>query len=498
VSRFVLALDQGTTSSRAILFDREGAVAAIDQHEFPQHFPKPGWVEHDPAEIWDSQLRAARGALGKAGASGADVAAIGITNQRETALVWDRKTGEPIHRAIVWQSRQTAPICERLRAEGLEPEVRARTGLVVDAYFSGTKVRFILDAVPGAQARAERGELAFGTIDSWIVHRLTKGRVHATEYSNVSRTMLYDIHARAWDERLLGALGVPRALLPAVHASSGVLGESDPDWFGRAIPIAGMAGDQQAALFGQGCFEAGRAKNTYGTGCFLLLNTGTQPRASTTGLLTTIAWGVDGRVEYALEGSIFVAGAAVQWLRDGLRVVADAAETAAAARAVPDSGGVYVVPAFVGLGAPYWDERARGTVIGITRGTTREHLIRATLEAIAFQTRDVVECMGRDAAVPLARLRVDGGACRNDFLMQLQADLLGVPVERPAMLEVTAFGAAALAGLAVGFWRDRRELESVMGQGAARFEPVLDAARREELYAGWQRAVERSRGWADA
>jgi glycerol kinase len=498
VSRFVLALDQGTTSSRAILFDREGRVAAVEQHEFPQHFPKPGWVEHDPAEIWDSQLRAARGALGKAGASAADVAAIGITNQRETTVVWDRATGEPIHRAIVWQSRQTAPICERLRADGLEPEVRARTGLVVDAYFSGTKVRFILDAVPGAQARAERGELAFGTVDSWLLHRLTKGRVHATEPSNVSRTMLYDIHARDWDPRLLEALRVPRAVLPAVGESSGVLGESDPSWFGRAIPIAGMAGDQQAALFGQGCFEPGRAKNTYGTGCFLLLHTGSKPRASTTGLLTTIAWGVGGQVEYALEGSIFVGGAAVQWLRDGLRLVADAADTDAAARAVPDSGGVYVVPAFVGLGAPYWDERARGAIVGITRGTTREHLIRATLEAIAFQTRDVVECMARDAELPLETLRVDGGACRNDFLMQLQADLLGVPVERPAMLEVTAFGAAALAGLAVGFWRDRAELEAVMGQGATRFAPALDADRREALYAGWQRAVERSRNWADA
>jgi glycerol kinase len=352
--------------------------------------------------------------------------------------------------------------------------------------------------VPGAQARAERGELAFGTIDAWILHRLTKGRVHATEFSNASRTMLYDIHARDWDERLLGALRVPRAMLPAVRESSGVVGECDRDWFGRPIPIAGMAGDQQAALFGQGCFQPGRAKNTYGTGCFLLLHTGEQARASTNGLLTTIAWGVGGRVEYALEGSIFVGGAAVQWLRDGLRIVADAAETEAAARAVPDSGGVYVVPAFVGLGAPYWDERARGTIVGLTRGTTREHLIRATLEAIAFQTRDVVDCMARDAALPLAKLRVDGGACRNDFLMQLQADLLGVPVERPAMLEVTAFGAAALAGLAVGFWRDRAELEAVMGQGATRFEPALDAARRDALYAGWQRAVERSRGWADA
>lgn len=495
MSRYVLALDQGTTSSRALLFDRDGAVVASDQHEFPQHFPKPGWVEHDPAEIWDSQLRAARGVLAKAKASAADVAAIGITNQRETTVVWDRATGEPIHRAIVWQSRQTAPICERLRADGLEPEVRARTGLVVDAYFSGTKVRFILDAVPGAQARAERGELAFGTIDSFLLHKLTKGRVHATEFSNASRTMLYDIHERDWNDRLLEALRVPRAILPDVRESSAILGETDPEWFGRAIPIAGMAGDQQAALFGQGCFEPGLAKNTYGTGCFLLLNTGAVPKPSTTGLLTTIAWGVGGAVEYALEGSVFVAGAAVQWLRDGLRLVDDAAETEAAARKVEDSGGVYMVPAFVGLGAPYWDERARGTIVGLTRGTTREHIIRATLESIAYQTRDVVECMATDANLALAVLRVDGGACRNDFLMQMQADVLGVPVERPGMLEVTAFGAAALAGLAVGFWRDRNELRSVTTHGATRFEPVADATRRDALYAGWKRAVERSRNW---
>ncbi|RIL05431.1 MAG: glycerol kinase [Proteobacteria bacterium] len=498
MSRFVLALDQGTTSSRAILFDRDGSVAAVAQQEFPQHFPKPGWVEHDPAEIWESQLAAARGALGKAGASAADVAAIGITNQRETAVVWDRASGEPIHRAIVWQSRQTTPICDRLRAEGLEAHVRARTGLVIDAYFSATKVRFVLDAVPGAQQRAERGELAFGTVDAWLLHRLTKGAVHATESSNASRTMLYDIHACDWDPVLLDALRVPREMLPAVRASSGVFAETHPDWFGRPIPIAGIAGDQQAALFGQGCFEAGRAKNTYGTGCFLLQNTGSEPRASKTGLVTTIAWSVDGRVEYALEGSVFVAGAAVQWLRDGLRLVSEAAETEAAARSVSDSGGVYVVPAFVGLGAPYWDERARGTIVGITRGTTREHLIRATLEAIAFQTRDVVECMGLDAGLPLARLCVDGGACRNDFLMQLQADLLGVPVVRPGMLEVTAFGAAALAGLAAGFWRDRAELESVTGRGATRFDPALGADQRDALYAGWRRAVERSRDWETA
>jgi glycerol kinase len=498
VSRWILALDQGTTSSRALLFDREGRVVAVDQHEFPQHFPKPGWVEHDPDDIWSSQLRAAHGVLAKAGGGGADVAAIGITNQRETALVWDRSSGRPIHRAIVWQSRQTAPICEGLRAAGLEGEVRARTGLVIDAYFSATKIRFILDAVPGAQARAERGELAFGTVDSWLVHRLTKGAVHVTDASNASRTMLYDIHARDWAPGLLEALHVPRSLLPAVRDSSGVVAETDPEWFGRAIPIAGIAGDQQAALFGQGCFEPGRAKNTYGTGSFLLLHTGETPRASRSGLITTIAWALGGRCEYALEGSIFVTGAAVQWLRDGLRVLSDASESEAAARSVPDTGGVYLVPAFVGLGAPYWDERARGTIVGITRGTSREHLIRAALESIAFQTRDVMECMAADAGLRPGPLRVDGGACRNDFLMQLQADVLGVAVERPRMLEVTAFGAAALAGLAVGFWRDRREVESVTGAGATRFEPRLAPERRETLYAGWKRAVERARGWADA
>jgi glycerol kinase len=493
--RFVLALDQGTTSSRAILFDARGGVAAVDQHEFTQHFPKPGWVEHDPREIWETQLRAARGVLGKAGARASDVAAIGITNQRETTLVWDRRTGEPIHRAIVWQSRQTAELCAELRSRGLEDEVRRRTGLVIDAYFSATKIRFILDAVPGAQARAERGELAFGTVDSWLLHRLTGARVHATEPSNASRTMLYDIHARDWSDLLLSELRLPRALLPEVRDSSGRFGETDSEWLGAPVPIAGVAGDQQAALFGQGCFTPGSAKNTYGTGCFLLMNTGAQPATSKSGLITTIAWGLDGGVEYALEGSIFVAGAAVQWLRDGLGLVRDAAETEAAARSVEDTGGVYLVPAFVGLGAPYWDERARGAIVGLTRGTTRAHLIRATLESIAYQSRDVVECFSRDAGLALDTLRVDGGACRNDFLMQFQADVLGVPVQRPPVLEVTALGAAALAGLAVGFWRDRRELAAVTGTGATRFEPRMPPARREELVAGWRRAVERARGW---
>jgi len=492
--KYVLALDQGTTSSRAILFDRAGEVVALEQHEFPQHFPRPGWVHHDPEEIWESQLRAARGAMDAAGASAGDVAAIGITNQRETALVWDRATGRAIHPAIVWQSRQTAPICEALRERGLQEVVRQRTGLVIDAYFSGTKVRFILDAVPDAQRRAEAGELAFGTVDTWLVHRLTRGRVHATEYANASRTMLYDIHGLRWDEGLLSELGVPAAMLPEVRDTSGVLGVTDPEWLGGEIPIAGMAGDQQAALFGQGCFAPGSAKNTYGTGCFLLMNTGTEAPSSKTGLVTTIAWGLGGRVEYALEGSVFVAGAAVQWLRDGLGMVATAAETDAVARSVPDAGGVYLVPAFVGLGAPYWDERARGVLAGLTRGTTRAHVVRATLESIAYQSRDLVECIATDAGFRPQSLRVDGGASANDFLMQFQADLLGIPVERPAQRETTALGAAALAGLATGFWSDRSELARPV-RIERRFEPTMPEAERDALHHGWKRAVERARGW---
>jgi len=495
MTRYVMALDQGTTSSRAILFDRDGRIAAVDQLEFTQHFPKPGWVEHDADEIWESQLAAARNALAKAGATGKDLAAIGITNQRETTVVWERETGAPIHRAIVWQSRQTTPICDALRAQGLADEVRERTGLVIDAYFSGTKVRFILDAVEGAQERAARGELAMGTVDAWLLYRLTKGRVHATEYSNASRTLLYNVHERCWDERMLEALSVPRAMLPEVRDSSGVFGAADPEWFGAEVPVAGMAGDQQAALFGQRCYRPGRAKNTYGTGSFLLMNTGGQAVRSESGLLTTIGWGIGGRVEYALEGSIFVTGSAVQWLRDGLGVIADAAESEALAASVEDTGDAYLVPAFTGLGAPYWDERARGAFVGITRGTTRAHLVRATLEAIAYQTRDVVECVRADSGIALDTLRVDGGAAANDFLMQFQADVLGTPVERPALLEVTAFGAAALAGIAVGFWDGPGALPGE-GDALTLFAPRMDAGRREALYAGWKRAVERSRDWA--
>ena len=495
MSSFILALDQGTTSSRALLFDEVGVIRGVEQFKFAQSFPEPGWVEHDPLEIWDSQLRAARGALDKAGVAGRDIAAIGITNQRETTVVWDRRTGEPIHPAIVWQSRQSSGVCDRMRSDGLEEEVRARTGLLIDAYFSGTKIRFILDAVEGAQARAEAGELCFGTIDSWLVHKLTGGRVFVTEPSNASRTLLYNIHEGAWDDFLLDALRIPRAMLPEVCDSSGVVGETDPSIFGATIPIAGIAGDQQSALFGQGCVREGLAKNTYGTGCFLLMNTGSEAPRSKAGLVTTVAWRREGRLEYALEGSIFVAGSAVQWLRDGLEFVSHVAETDALARSVPDSEGVYVVPAFVGLGAPYWDEAARGTIVGITRGTTRAHITRATLESIAFQTRDVTDAMRSDSGIAPAQLRVDGGACENDFLMQFQADILGIPVERPEVLEATAMGAAVLAGLGIGFWRDRSELEARLGP-ATIFEPAMSVDEREGRYRGWQRAVERSRVWA--
>jgi len=497
MTRFAMALDQGTTSSRAILFERDGSIAAVDQYEFPQRFPKPGWVEHDPLEIWESQLRAARGVLEKARAQASEVAAIGITNQRETAVVWDRATGEPIHPAIVWQSRQTASICDELRSRGLEDEVRKRTGLVIDAYFSATKVRFILDAVDGAQQRAERGELAFGTVDSWLLYKLTGGRVHATEVSNASRTLIYNIHDRQWDDLLLGELRIPRAMLPEVRDSSGIFGAAESEWLGAEIPIAGIAGDQQAALFGQGCTAPGLAKNTYGTGCFLLMNTGGDAPASSSGLVTTIAWSIGGRVEYALEGSVFVAGAAVQWLRDGIGLIEEACDSETAAQSVDDTGGVYLVPAFVGLGAPYWDERARGVIVGLTRGTTRDHIVRAVLESIAYQTRDVVECVRADSGLELDTLRVDGGAAINDFLMQFQADILGVRVERPPELEASAFGVALLAGLGVGFWSDRSDLESA-DERVQVFEPKLGAERREALYAGWKRAVERSRDWEEA
>ncbi len=496
MSGYVLALDQGTTSSRALLFDEAARVVAVDQRELPQLLPRPGWVEHDPEAIWQSQLAAARGVLERAGVEAADVAVAGITTQRETALIWDRASGEPIYPAIVWQSRQTAAICDALKQRGLEEEVRARTGLVIDAYFSATKARFILDAVEGAQARAERGELAFGTVDTWLLWRLTHGEVHATDVTNASRTMLWNIHERVWDETLLTALDLPRSLLPEVRASSGSFGEIAADLLGAAVPLAGVAGDQQAALFGQSCVEAGQAKNTYGTGCFLLEHTGTEPRPSNNGLLTTVAASSVEDPRYALEGSVFVAGAAVQWLRDGLGLIGSAEESEALARSVEDSGDVYVVPAFTGLGAPYWDDRARGTIVGITRGTERAHIVRATLESIAFQSRDLVDCFAADGGRPLDELRVDGGASANDWLMQFQADILGVPVIRPANLEVTALGAAALAATAEGVW-DASTLAAATAAGHSTFEPQMGAEERDERHARWRAAVERSRGWAE-
>jgi len=490
---YILALDQGTTSSRAAVFDAAGSLVGLDGHEFPQYFPEPGWVEHDPQEIWESQLRAIHGAVKRAGIGYSDVAAIGITNQRETALVWDRRTGEPLRNAIVWQSRQTLPQCRELIERGLEPLFRERTGLLIDAYFSGTKVRWILDAVPDAQRRGAAGELACGTIDSWLIYKLTGGRVHATDYSNASRTLMYDIHRLCWDPELLDALGVPGALLPEVRDSSGHFGDTDPGLFdGARIPIRGVAGDQQAALFGQRCFEPGATKNTYGTGCFLLMNTGGEARRSEHGLVTTIAWRAGGELEYALEGSIFVAGAAVQWLRDQLGLIGNAAETQALAQSVDDTGGVYLVPAFAGLGAPYWDSEARGALLGLTRGSGPAQIARAALESIAYQTRDVIDCFRQDAGLELRELQVDGGATANDFLMQFQADLIGVPVCRAGVVETTALGAAYLAGLAAGVWPDREALRAHAAVGT-RFEPAMDAGRREALYAGWQRAVARVR-----
>ncbi|HTO70685.1 MAG TPA: glycerol kinase GlpK [Myxococcota bacterium] len=495
MSMYVLALDQGTTSSRAIVFDAAGNTVASQAHEFKQHYPEPGWVEHDPNEIWDTQLRAARGALARAQIRADEIAALGITNQRETTVVWERATGRPIYPAIVWQSRQTVELCDELRRRGLEPVVRERTGLVVDAYFSATKLAWILAKVDGARDAARRGELAFGTIDAWLVWKLTGGKVHATDYSNASRTMLYDIARRSWDAELLDALDIPHEVLPEVRDSSGAFGTTDAELLGAAIPITGVAGDQQAALFGQACFEAGSAKNTYGTGCFMLMNTGTTLRRSASGLISTIAWGIGGTVEYALEGAVFVAGAAVQWLRDELGLLHSAAESEALARSVPDTGGVYVVPAFTGLGAPYWDPQARGTIVGLTRGTSRAHLVRATLEAIAYESTDLLRCFETDTEVRTNQLQVDGGATANDFLMQFQADVMGVPVRRPKVLETTALGAAYLAGLATGFWKDRRQIAKNW-QEDRYFEPEISEAKREELYRGWLRAVERSRGWA--
>jgi glycerol kinase len=494
--KYVLALDQGTSSSRAILFDHDGAPVAQAALEFPQIYPQPGWVSHDPEAIWSSQLDAARKVLADTGTPPEDIAAVGITNQRETTVVWDRATGRAINNAVVWQCRRTAAICEDLRARGLDAEVRARTGLLIDAYFSGTKVRWLLDnSGAGMQRRAESGELAFGTVDSWLIHKLTGGRAHVIDATNASRTMLYNLREGRWDGRMLSELNIPAAMMPSVVDSSGVAAETNPAIFGRAIPIAGIAGDQQAALYGQGCFEAGSAKNTYGTGCFILQHTGDRPVFSQNGLLTTVASRIAGKQRFAVEGSVFIAGAAVQWLRDGLGIIKTAADSEALAGSVPDSAGVYVVPAFAGLGAPHWDMYARGTIVGITRGTTAAHITRATLESIALQTLDVVELMERETAVRMHELCVDGGAVANGLLMQVQADVLQRPVVRSATAETTALGAAYLAGLAVDFWRDEAEIATIWRSGGT-FEPRMPAAQRDALVDGWRRAVERAKGWA--
>ncbi|WP_100330992.1 glycerol kinase GlpK [Bacillus xiapuensis] len=490
MEKYILSLDQGTTSSRAILFNQKGEVAYTAQKEFTQHFPKPGWVEHNANEIWGTVLACMATVLSENSIEPEQIAGIGITNQRETAVVWEKETGRPIYNAIVWQSRQTADICEELKAQGHDPLFREKTGLLIDAYFSGTKVKWILDHVEGARERAEKGELLFGTIDTWLIWKLSGGKAHVTDYSNASRTLMYNIHELKWDEELLRILDVPKAMLPEVRPSSEVYSLTAPHhFFGCEVPIAGAAGDQQAALFGQACYEEGMAKNTYGTGCFMLMNTGEKAVTSEHGLLTTIAWGIDGKVNYALEGSIFVAGSAIQWLRDGMRMIKDAADSEEYAARVSSSEGVYVVPAFVGLGTPYWDSEARGSVFGLTRGTTKEHFIRATLESLAYQTKDVLDAMEADSGISLKKLRVDGGAVKNDFLMQFQSDILQVPVERPTINETTALGAAYLAGLAVGFWNDRSDISSQWSV-EKEFRSQMDKKQQQKLYSGWKKAVE--------
>ena len=494
MARYVMALDQGTTSSRAIIFDENGSIVSVAQKEFTQIYPKPGWVEHDPMEIWGTQIGVAREALEKARIAPDEIAAIGITNQRETTIVWDKNTGKPVYNAIVWQCRRTAPICDDLKAKGLAEVIRSKTGLVVDAYFSGTKIKWILDNVEGVREKAERGEVIFGNVDTWLIWNLTGGKVHVTDYSNASRTMIFNIHTLDWDEDILRELGIPRAMLPEVKPSSFVYGHTDREIFGAEVPIAGDAGDQQAALFGQACYKPGMAKNTYGTGCFMLMNTGEKAVESQSGLLTTIAWGVNGKVEYALEGSIFIAGAVVQWLRDELRIIDNSAQSEEYATKVEDTNGVYLVPAFVGLGAPYWDMYARGVIVGLTRGAKREHIIRAALESIAYQTRDVLEAMQKDSGITLTNLKVDGGAVANNFLMQFQSDILGVPVSRPKVTETTALGAAYLAGLVVGYWKDMDEI-AAKWQIDREFKPAMAMEVREKLYAGWKKAVKRALDW---
>lgn len=494
---YVLAIDQGTTGTKVLIFDHDGSVRGLSYSEFTQYYPQPGWVEHDAEEIWTSVIELIEEALEKAGVRAADIRAIGITNQRETALLWDRQTGEPVARAIVWQDRRTAFICDALKERGLEDTFRRKTGLVLDPYFSGTKVKWLLDNTEGLRERARRKEIAFGTIDSWLVWKLTGAKAHITDYSNASRTLLFNIHTLAWDDELLDALDVPRDMLPEVMPSAYVYGHTEPhSFFGARVPVAGVAGDQQAALFGQACYGEGRAKNTYGTGSFILMNTGQSAVESQAGMLTTIAWGIkDEPVEYALEGAVFITGAAVQWLRDGLGIIEDAAETEALARLVPSNEGVYFVPALTGLGAPHWDAYARGAIVGLTRGTTRAHLARATLESMCYQTRDVVEAMQRDSGIALREIRADGGAVSNNFLMQFQADILGVPVDVPLISGTTSLGAAYLAGLAVGFWESREEIDSKW-KLARRYEPQMSEDEREALYQRWLRAVACTKGWA--
>ena len=495
MAKYVMALDAGTTSNRCILFNEKGEMCSVAQKEFTQFFPKPGWVEHDADEIWATQYEVAKQAMENVGATATDIAAIGITNQRETTIVWDKATGEPVHHAIVWQCRRTAEYCDSLKDKGLVDKIREKTGLVINAYFSGTKIRWILENVPGARQRAEAGELLFGTVETWLIWKLTKGKVHVTDYSNASRTMLFNINTLQWDDEILAELNIPKCMLPEAKPSSCVYGEADPSLFGGPIKIGGAAGDQQAALFGQTCYKAGEAKNTYGTGCFLLMNTGEKPIFSKNGLVTTIAWGLDGKVNYALEGSVFVAGASIQWLRDQLRVVDTAPDSEYMATRVKDTAGCYVVPAFTGLGAPYWDQYARGVIVGLTRGCNKYHIVRATVESLAYQVNDVLQAMKADSGIDLAALNVDGGASANNFLMQTQADISGCPVNRPSCVETTAMGAAYLAGIAVGYWKDKEDVIANTSLDRT-FTPAISAEERETRIKGWKKAVKCSFGWA--
>ena len=495
MAKYVMALDAGTTSNRCILFNEKGEMCSVAQKEFTQYFPKPGWVEHDADEIWSTQLGVAVEAMHKIGATAEDIAAIGITNQRETAIVWDKNTGEPVYHAIVWQCRRTSEYCDTLKEKGLTDTFRKKTGLIIDAYFSGTKVKWILDNVEGARERAERGELLFGTVETWLIWKLTKGAVHVTDYSNASRTLLFNINDLKWDKEILNELDIPESMLPEAKPSSCVYGKTDPSFFGGAIPIGGAAGDQQAALFGQTCFTEGEAKNTYGTGCFLLMNTGEKPVFSNNGLVTTIAWGLDGKVNYALEGSIFVAGAAIQWLRDEMKLIDSAPDSEYMAKKVKDTNGCYVVPAFTGLGAPHWDQYARGTIVGLTRGVNKYHLIRATLESLTYQVNDVIKAMQADSGIELKALKVDGGASANNFLMQTQADIINAPVNRPNCVETTAMGAAYLAGLAVGYWASKEDV--IKNWAIDRiFKPEIEEEERANRVKGWNKAVKYAYGWA--